>query len=164
MDKQTTIIVGCIVVVIIAFVAYKWATNKEGFQIAMGMIHPQNKFYSKCVDDCFRQMTGDSSPGQFKWFCTDHCQDKANKRMIAGLPDLTDVEFERHTGPRPGQGVCSNSTTNPTPSEECFCLQERKEWCKQQWCPFSNDPLCVPDCLRTRAVNCTSMSGGGLIM
>ncbi len=145
-------VIAVVILIIVKMREKGGVLDSESFQISMGMIRPQNKFYSKCVDDCFRNFTGDSSPGQFKWLCEESCNIAATNRVKAKVPDLTDKQFERHTE------KCGLNNA------DCFCEKERTTWCREQWCAFSDDPYCMLDCQRTRAVNCESMYGGGLIM
>jgi len=160
MKSQTLIYIVCAIIAVIAIYFITKKTLIESFQINLGMLHPQNKFYAKCTDNCFRKdatNSGDSSPGQFKWLCTDACQEKANNRILAGIPDLTDFEYERHNAP--------NSCYSSTEPDRCFCYKERKEAAKQ-FCTFSKLPFdyCIESYMRTRAVNCETLTGGGMFI
>jgi hypothetical protein len=85
------IIVAIIIIVILYFLFRK--KTKENMPITIGMLAPQYKFYDRCINDCYRDLTGDSAPGQFLWFCTDKCQDKAMMRAELGIKDLEDTDY-----------------------------------------------------------------------
>jgi len=98
---KTASVIYCVVTVIVILVAtyfiYKnFKSANETFQITSGMITPQRRFYGKCIDDCWRNFTGDSVEGQFNWLCTDECEKKAAMRAEVGLPDISEQQHERH--------------------------------------------------------------------
>lgn len=159
-------ITAVIAIVVIVFLIKTYGKGFENYQIVLGTAHNQQKFYGKCIDDCWRDLNGDSSPGQFKWLCTEKCQEVANARMSAGVPDLTDAEFEKHNSmnaTNKGYYACPQNTLDPYELSKCYCLDERLNWCKEVICPFNRNSQtqCVADCMRTRAVDCMSMQGGG---
>lgn len=82
------ITIAIIIIIILYFIFRK--KTKENMPITIGMLAPQYKFYDRCINDCYRDLTGDSAPGQFLWFCTDKCQDKAMMRAELGIKDLED--------------------------------------------------------------------------
>ena len=147
----------CVGVVIVAvYVTYKvfFKRDKEGFSIILGMGAPQNRFYSKCVDDCLRDKTGDSYPGQFQWLCTHKCLNVANTRRDAGIPDLTSEEYQRHIQPLLPPPLDKPCNWESNDLEGCYCLQDVKTWCEQRYCPFSKKEDCIPDCMRVHGVQC----------
>lgn len=153
-----SIITSIIIIVVVIAILYKYKYDKsEDFQIALGMISPQRKFYSKCTNDCSRKLVGDSSPGQYKWECINNCQEKAIERVKENIPDLSDTEYQRNNN-------CSIRFSTPNDIEKCDCINERLEWCKEQYCPFNkgDNLTCISDCMRTRKINCNNLSGGGL--
>jgi hypothetical protein len=157
-NNRLIYILGFIIGIIIIYFIVKKTSIIEPFQIDVGMLNPQNKFYAKCTDTCYRDISGDSSPGQFKWLCTDSCQEKANNRILAGVPDLTDMEYERHNK--------LDSCLLANDRSMCYCLKDRKQDCEQK-CAFSRMPfdVCTLDCMRTRASNCLDgLYGGGLFL
>lgn len=102
--KFNKLLIFCVITVIVIIIYFVWRRLSfserefEPFQITSGMITPQRHFYGKCIDDCWRNFTGDSSEGQFNWLCTDACEKKAAARVAAGLPDISYSQYERHTG------------------------------------------------------------------
>lgn len=165
--KIICIALGCLAVVVIAYYIYKnKQKSSEKFGIALGMLAPQRRFYDKCVGNCYRNFTGDSSEGQFMWMCTDYCEEKAMARVALGLPDLTAEQHERHS-------YCQTDFIDALNTdhakwlpevkkvlgspEECYCLDDTHVWCEQQYCPHSKNPKqCLKDCMRTRKVQCQS--------
>jgi hypothetical protein len=135
------------------------------------MIAPQNYFYAKCTNDCVRDKTGDSSTGQFLWLCTDKCAEIAKSRMEKGIPDLTREEYQRYTTMLPAGGSTSgisknfgninrgNDIWNSEYLESNYCMNDVANWCAEKYCPFSNHPWCMKDCIKMRGVDC----GGSVI-
>lgn len=81
MSTLQCVILCAVVSVIVIAIAYlilkKYgSSSREHFPITSGMITPQRRFYGKCIDNCWRNFTGDSSEGQFNWLCTDACERK----------------------------------------------------------------------------------------
>lgn len=153
-------IITFIIVLIVIIKKRYYSSEPEDFQISLGIIANQHKFYSKCTNDCSRNkniVIGESSPGQFKWKCIDACQEEAIRRGKMNIPDLNDTEYQRHS-------QCSTRYSTPNDIEKCHCMNERLEWCKEQYCSFNkgDKSICIKDCLRTRAINCNNLFGGGL--
>jgi hypothetical protein len=94
--KKINLIICCVILIVVVIVSYLMFRPTESFQITSGMITPQRRFYGQCIDDCWRNFTGDSSEGQFNWLCTDNCAKKAALRAEVGLPDITEEQHERH--------------------------------------------------------------------
>lgn len=151
----TSIIV--IIVLIVIIKKHYYSSKPEDFQISLGMIANQRKFYGKYTNDCSRKLVGDSAPGQFKWNCINACQEEAIRRGKMNIPDLSDVEYQRHN-------QCSTRYSTSNDIDKCDCMNERLEWCKEQYCSFNkgDNSTCISDCLRTRAINCNNLSSGGL--
>lgn len=163
--------------------------RKETYQITLGMIAPQNYFYAKCTNDCVRDKTGDSSTGQFLWLCTDKCAEIAKSRMEKGIPDLTREEYQRYNTNNQTTGISSSglpknirniiqgnnmkavSRSSDSPNyvkhnmwnseylESNYCMNDVANWCAEKYCPFSNHPWCMKDCIKMRGVDC----GGSVI-
>ena len=159
-----------IVVIVIIFSSKSSLKNKENFSITLGTLSPQNRFYSKCTDNCYRNKTGDSSPGQFLWLCTDKCQDIANSRIAAGIPDLTEEEYQRHSfvkdieigqrGSLPHIEV-KESSWNFNDFEGDYCLKDVRKWCEERICPFAKNEGCMESCPRVYSVQCGQGVTGG---
>jgi hypothetical protein len=148
-------------------------TTKEKYQIALGMIAPQNYFYAKCTNDCVRDQTGDSSNGQFQWLCTDKCAEIAKARIDQGIPDITRDEYQRYyvkhvpSARARAEGTDDISYRNSSVSsywdseylESNYCMNEITQWCRERYCPYSNHSDCMQGCIRMRGVDC----GGAVI-
>lgn len=145
--------------VVAGFVLYVWYTYKktENYQIALGMLAPQNYFYAKCTNDCVRDKTGDSSTGQFQWLCTDKCAEIAKAREKHGIPDISRAEYQRYyADSMPGTYWSSPYL------ESAYCMRDIEQWCREKYCPFSNHSDCMKGCINMRGVDCagTLVAGG----
>jgi hypothetical protein len=136
------------------FLYRHYRKNTEKYQIALGMIAPQNYFYAKCTNDCVRDKTGDSSNGQFQWLCTDKCAEIAKARMDQGIPDITRDEYQRYYA-----NSAVGSYWNSEYLESNYCMNEITQWCRERYCPYSNHSDCMEGCIRMRGVDC----GGAVI-
>lgn len=154
----------CIFVAIVTIILIYLFKNptQENYSITLGMGAPQNKFYGKCVNDCVRNKTGDSSPGQFLWLCTDKCQEMATARISQGVPDLTDSQYQRYNSQHLGDKSSTDLNMWLSPYVESnYCLNDIKSWCKERICPFAKNKGCMDSCMRVNAVKCGGSIVGG---
>lgn len=169
--STTEVLIFCAAVAL-SVVLYKKYVNSgkitENYSITRGMLAPQNKFYNKCVDDCFRNKTGDSANEQFLWTCTDQCEIIAMERnnyhpptvfpdlpyKVNPIPDLTDKEYQRHS-------ECFDlKDTNKI--NECYCMKDISTFCEQRVCNDSFDKNgCITDCITKKSPDCKLGLFGG---
>jgi hypothetical protein len=122
----------------------------ENYPMTIGMIGDQRLYYDRCVNNCWRNFSGDSSPEQLLWTCTDACQVNANIRKINKVPDITPQEHQRH------YDSCYNSS-NP---EVCYCIEDMKDFCENRLCDKAFDhEKCVKSCIVVKSQDCL----GGMI-
>ena len=163
--KIVCLVVAAVVIITFAYFIYKnrYQHKEENFGLVLGLLAPQRRFYDKCVGNCYRNFTGDSSEGQFLWMCTDYCEEEAMARVALNLPDLTEEQHERHSYCQ--LDFIEANGTNLMPilkktlgsPQECYCLDDLNVWCREQYCPHSKNPgQCQKDCMRTRKVDCQS--------
>jgi hypothetical protein len=160
------------VAVVLSVIIYRKYVNSgkitENYSITRGMLAPQNKFYNKCVDDCFRNKTGDSANEQFLWTCTDQCEISSLERMkyhpptvfpnlpfkVRPIHDLTDKEYQRHS-------ECFN-LKDYNKINECYCLKDISTFCEQRVCNDSfNKNGCIVDCITKKSPDCKLGLFGG---
>lgn len=143
----------------VAVLYYLWNRNsqKEKYQLALGMLAPQNYFYAKCTNDCVRDKTGDSSTGQFQWLCTDKCAQIAKARERQNIPDISREEYQRYYTERVQGSYWSSEYL-----ESSYCMRDIEQWCRETYCPFSNHQDCMKGCINMRGVDCAgSLVAGG---
>jgi len=148
-------IISIIVLTIFVYLLHDNDKTLEKYSITLGMLAPQNKFYAKCTHDCVRDKTGDTSPGQFQWLCTDKCADIAKSRMKNGVDDLTSEEYQRHGGSSGGPHWNSEHV------ESEYCMNDIKSWCEERYCAFSNHSDCMEGCIKMKGVDCGGAVVGG---
>lgn len=155
--KYTFLVIAACAIGVVAYCVWKkYYTTTEKYQIALGMLAPQNYFYAKCTNDCVRDKTGDTSTGQYQWLCTDKCAEIAKAREVQGVPDLTKEEYQRYTlDHMPGTYWSSEYL------ESNYCMNDVTKWCAQQYCPFSSHPWCMKDCVKMKGVDCGGAVIGG---
>jgi hypothetical protein len=168
-NKYILYVTAVVLIVSLVIILYNKNKKSEKFSITLGTLSPQNKFYSKCTDNCYRNKTGDTSPGQFLWLCTDECQTIANARIKAGIPDLTDEEYQRHSFVNKdllnrkniNNTADSNNLWDYSNFEGVYCARDIKSKCANVICPFAKNLGCMDSCMRTNLVQCGSGVTGG---
>lgn len=159
MKSKTIIVVVCIAVVAFLLVK-KWKNESsvEGYSITRGMLKPQTHFYDRCVNDCFRNKTGDSANEQFLWTCTDECQVMANNRIDNKIEDITNQQHQRHIETIfPFINYNNRQITDTN-----YCIKDISDFCNQRLCNDSFDKEgCIKNCIRVKTPDCTSGLFGG---
>lgn len=143
-----------LLLIIVLAVTVVWLFTKsrptlENYSTVLGTLAPQRRYYNKCINNCARNKSGDSGTGQFKWLCTRDCEIRASKRD-GDRPDLTAKEYQRN-GPLWDSDLLEND----------YCLKDIGTLCKERYCPYSNHPNCVKDCVRVRSGDCIGPAVGG---
>jgi hypothetical protein len=156
MNIEILTIISISVAIILLYIIYpKPKALAEKYSIVLGKLAPQSRFYNKCINECERNKSGDTGTGQFKWLCTRKCEDVAAKLVNMGeyahlyntkkwpLTDLTAEEYQRN-----------NPLWDSEFLESDYCLKDMKTLCQERYCPYSNHPNCVRDCVRVKGVDC----------
>jgi hypothetical protein len=122
----------------------------ENYPMTIGMIGDQRLYYDRCVNNCWRNFTGDSKPEELLWKCTDDCQVNSNIRKIQKVPDITAEEHQRH------YDKCYHSSD----PELCYCVEDMKDFCENRLCDKAFDHTsCVNSCIKVKSQDCR----GGMV-
>lgn len=156
---------------------FYYRKSREGFAQVFGTLENQRRFYEKCTGDCHRnrELNFSSTFSPMQLTCHHACQDEAEKRSRANLPDLTEKEFQRHTEGAYTEGAYTEGAyaegvyrggvydgfvpSNEGDQELGYCLADIKENCNVNTCtPLStkNPEACKESCFRVNKYKCFS--------
>ncbi len=149
---QKKILIVAAVAAVIIFLLKRKRAEIEGYAITYGTMGKQRNYYDKCVNDCFRNHSGDSGTGQMLMTCTDECQILANERIVAQIPDITMKQHQRH------HEECDEKYD----LETCYCMNDIKDFCRERICFQSKDQVrCMDSCIKVKGVDCLNDMMGG---
>ena len=141
------ILFGSLIIAI--FFCLKVSKPVEGFAQVLGTLENQRRYYAKCTNDCHRNhesLFHDNFSGM-ELMCHQKCAVDSEGRSKAKVPDLTPIEFQRHSDVLKG-------SIDP---EFDYCMADIKEKCDTNDCVFSkNQESCKEACFRINKYKCFS--------